>query len=223
MARTVNLILIALAVALVAPRVAASSDAQLWQGVTLKWFDHKPVNLESLVYWRFTNDLSQLGLRRVGQTVNVAINPWLNGAVTYRYTESKTTAGTWRQQHRGELELTPRFKVNDKLTVSVRNRFEVLGTEGVSGTTERTRHRIQASWRGSKDGLVAATYISNETFYDIDRERISENRLVPLGLRLRVRGTEGLNVQYIFRANRTAASWTYIHAIETVIGFKVGK
>jgi hypothetical protein len=80
-----------------------------------------------------------------------------------------------------EFELQPRFKINDILAYSGRNRFEYLMDDNFNNLNERFRHRSSFRTDIFKDHL--GTLISQvEVFYDFNASKINQFRTTPLGL-----------------------------------------
>jgi hypothetical protein len=197
----------------------ADDDFQTWQTVSLKWLDTKYVDLTTAVHTRFTDDSSDFALWRIGQAVSTDPLPWLRVGLAYRYTEAKTPAGDWRHQHRGEFQVTPHFQLHERLSVSLRNRLELRWNEGAGDVNEVSRHRLQFSLATPEWRPVRSVYISNEIFHNYDRGRISENRLVPLGLRFRLHEKANLRVFYMIRSVRGADEWRHVHVLGTGLAF----
>jgi hypothetical protein len=194
---------------------ARAGDFQTWHTVSLKWLDTKYVDLTTAVHVRFTDDSSDFSLYRIGQEASADLLAWLQAGLGYRYTESKNAAGEFRYQHRGEIELTPRAKLSDRLGVSFRNRLELIGNEGDANLNERTRHRLQLQWRTPQWEPLAAVFVSNELFYDFDRNKVSENRVIPAGLSFRLTDKARLSIHYMLRSVRGAEHWRHDHVLGT--------
>jgi hypothetical protein len=199
----------------------ADDDFQTWQTVSLKWLDTKYVDLTTAVHTRFTDDSSDFALWRIGQAVSTDPLPWLRAGVAYRYTEAKDSAGDWRHQHRGELQLTPHFKLNDRVSVSLRNRLELRATEGADEVHEVFRARLQFNIATPEWKPVRGFYVSNEILHSFDLGEIFENRVVPLGLRFRLHDKANLNVFYMIRSVRGGDEWRHAHVLGTGLAFSL--
>jgi hypothetical protein len=99
--------------------------------------------------------------------------------------------------------------------VSLRNRLELRGTEGVAEVNERIRIRPQFSIATPEWRPLRAVYFSDEVIYDFDRERITENRAIPLGLRFRLHGLATFRIYYMLRSVRGAEDWRHDHILGT--------
>jgi len=187
-----------------------ADDFQTWQTLSLRWLDTQTVDLTTALQTRFYNDSSDFSLRRIGQVLSSDPLPWLRVGVAYRYTEAKDSAGAWRHQHRGELQVTPRYRLTDRVSVSLRNRLEWRAAEG--------RMRLQLNVATPKGKAVRGFYVSNELFHRLDQGVIYENRVVPLGLRFALHETVVLRVFYLLRSVRGTDSWRHAHVLGTALG-----
>jgi hypothetical protein len=201
--------------AFIAIPVAAQeeSDFQAWQTASLKWFDSKYVNLITTAHFRFTNDSSEFSLWRIGQAVITEPLPWLRAGVAYRYTESKNSLGDWQFQHRNDLQLTPHWKLDKWGSMSLRNRLELRWNQNTSEMNIRSRHRMQVNISTPQWRPLQAIYINNEVFHDFDLGKISENRVVPLGLRLQWNDKTNYRLFYMLRSARSTHQWRHDHIV----------
>lgn len=199
----------------------AGDDFQSWHTVSLRWLDTSAVRLTAAAHVRFVEDSSDFALWRVGQAASTELFPWLRAGVAYRYTESRNLTGDWRHQHRGEVQLTPRWQPGERVTLSLRNRLELRANEGASDLNERLRHRLQLNVATPGWRPLQAIYFSDEIIYDFDRREISENRAVPLGLNFRLQERANWRVYYQLRSKRGANDWTHAHILGTGLSLRL--
>jgi hypothetical protein len=199
----------------------AQDDFQTWQTVSLKWLDTKYVDLTTTAHTRFTDDSSDFSLWRIGQAASVDPLSWLRAGVAYRYTEARPPAGDWRHQHRGEFQLTPHFKLSDRVSVSLRNRLELRDTEGADELHEVFRTRLQFNITTPEWKPVRGFYVSDEIFHSFDRSEVFENRVVPLGLRFRLHEKADWRVFYMIRSVRGGDEWRHDHILGTGLSFRL--
>jgi hypothetical protein len=112
-----------------------------------------------------------------------------------------------------EVEVNPRLELTRDLQFSMRNRFEWRWMEGGEDYNTRARIRPQLDWTISRTGLFRGLYANNEVIYDFDLDRVTENRLVPLGVVLRP--SEALEVRVFHMGRRTLGgnTWFDYHAV----------
>lgn len=206
---------------LIAATALRGDDVQNWQNLTVTWPKIEQVALETSAEWRLTDDLSDLSYWRIRQAIATRPFSWLTAGAAYRYTESKNSEGHWRDQHRLELELTPRWKLDEQVTLSLRNRMEFRWNESVRGRNERTRHRLQLAVNTPQWRAVKSVYASHETIYDWDRKRIAEHRTIPLGLKFEIRESAELSLFYMLRVSVRDEEWTHTHVIGTSLSLSL--
>ncbi len=199
--------------------VAYASDFQFWQSASLRVLETDYVNFYTSGHFRFTDDISDFSLFRLGQQAIAKPLPWLDVALAYRYAEVKDDNGTWLNQHRVEFQLNPHTKLGERYTLSLRNRLELRWHENSANREERTRQRLRLHVLTPELGLLRAMYFSNELFYDFDRGIVSENRLVPFGLNFRPTKQIGLRAFFMLRSIHEAGDWTHIPIIGTGLSF----
>jgi len=118
-------------------------------------------------------------------------------------------------QLRPELEINPKYDLTKHLRLEWRNRMEWRWNENATFTTHRTRHRLQAAWTLPQPfGPLTRLFASNEWLVDLHRGDWTENRLVPLGLTLRLNDSADLDCFYMVVSNRHVTAWKH----ESVLG-----
>jgi hypothetical protein len=199
---------------------ARGDDFQTWYSISLRWLETEHVALVTSGHFRLTDGSTDFSLYRFGQ--GAAGNPlsWLRAAATYRYGE-RDARGEFRSQQRGEFQLTPHWPIGRHMTMSFRNRLELRWGDGVDGMNERTRHRIRLTVPTPQWNAVRAVYFSNEVFYDFDRDDLSENRLVPLGVRIPLHDRAGLRFGYMLRSARSGGAWATGHILYTGLSLRI--
>jgi Protein of unknown function (DUF2490) len=112
-----------------------------------------------------------------------------------------------------ELEANPRLELSRHFQISMRNRFEWRWLDGGDEYNTRIRIRPQLDWTLARTGLFRGLYASNEVFYDFDQDRVSENRLVPLGAVFRPSEALEIRVFHLWRRTLGGTTWFNYHAI----------
>ncbi len=77
--------------------------------------------------------------------------------------------------------------------------------------------RPQLDWTLRTQGLFRGLYASNEVFYDFDRHRCTENRLIPLGVTLRPSDRVELRLFYLWRTTLGAQRWRNYHVLGALV------
>jgi len=132
-----------------------------------------------------------------------------NVSVLEAYNADETAILDWT---RFEFEVNPTFRLSDSLTLSFRDRFEWRWRHGGDYST-RIRIRPQLDWTLRKEGLFRGLYANNEVFYDFTQDRVTENRLTPLGVLLRPNEHLDLRLFYLWRSTRGGQGWRNYHGL----------
>lgn len=132
-----------------------------------------------------------------------------NVSVLEAYNADETAVLDWT---RFEFEVNPTFRLSDSLTLSFRDRFEWRWRHGGDYST-RIRLRPQLDWTLRKEGLFRGLYANNEVFYDFTQDRVTENRLTPLGVLLRPNDHLDLRLFYLWRSTRGGQGWRNYHGL----------
>ena len=112
-----------------------------------------------------------------------------------------------------ETELNPRYALTEHLTFSSRNRFEWRFIEDVDDVNQRIRLRPQLDLRTPWAGPLRGVFVNNEAFYDFDRARVTENRLVPFGLVFQPTARTELRVYHLWRRTLSGDRWFDFHVL----------
>lgn len=199
----------------------ADDDFGSWHALSVTYFEDERWTLSTLGQLRYRDDSSRLYAYYLGHQVVRKVSPYLRIGGNYTYLPTKPAAGGgFKYQHRWETEVNPRWEVNARLTLDLRNRFEVRWLEGRGGTNERSRHRPQVTWRVTGFGPLETVAINNELFYDYDADRVSENRLTPLALGFRVNAQTKFSAYYMVRMIRGSEGWSNVHTLGTQVALK---
>ena len=111
---------------------------------------------------------------------------YLTGGVGYRFITSLRAEGDDYREHRGILELTPRFYLPYGIVVSDRNRVDLRWIDGQDFST-RYRNRVTVEREFLLQGRAFSVYVSAEVFNDSRFEGWDRRRL-DVGVRLPLAG-----------------------------------
>ncbi len=202
--------------AMCSPWARGGEDVGSWHALSLRFFDNEHWTLSTVGQVRFRDDSSELFAYGVTPQVAYKASAYLRLGMNYTYLPTKPAGGDdFLDQHRWETEVTPRWPVNDWLTLDLRNRFELRWLEGKPGTNERSRHRPQATFYLNGFGPLESIYVNNEFFYDFDDHLYNQNRLVPLGLNLRLNSHAVFTTCYMLLSTRGGDEWRHSHVLGT--------
>lgn len=195
---------------------ACADDFGTWYALSLKMIDTRRVDVVGTAEARFYEDSRELLQYRLTPRLVVDPSRYLRTTVGYTYLPTRRSdADEFIDQHRLEIELTPRWPVNDRLTLELRNRLEVRWIEGLDGTNERSRHRLGASYRLRDTGLLRSVFARDEVILNLDLADVTQNRLVPLGIGFRLGEKVGFNLYYMLQSFQRPDGWSHAHIIGT--------
>lgn len=146
---------------------------------------------------------------RVRYDLNSTWQLQANVSVLEAYNADETAQVDWT---RFEFEVNPTFRLSDSVTLTFRDRFEWRWRHGGDYST-RIRLRPQLDWTLRKEGLFRGLYANNEVFYDFTQDRVTENRLTPLGVLLRPNDHLDLRLFYLWRSTRGGQGWRNYHGL----------
>lgn len=214
-----NLFAIALlsAVVLLNTPVQANGDFATWHGLDLRFLNTDSVDLTSSAELRFFDDSRVLRQVLLRQAMAIDASRFLRFGVHYAYLPTRLPeSGDWRDQHRLELEATPRWPVTERLTLDFRNRLDLRWIEGRSGLNERSRHRLQVTYALAGLRPVEAIYASNEFFFGYSGMAAwNQNWLVPLGAHFRFHKQVRFSLYYMIPFIRSSSRWDHAHVLGT--------
>lgn len=151
--------------------------------------------------------------------VKYQLLPWLEtgvGLSLLSIENTKTNDRHW--QERPEFELNPKFDLSPSLRLEWRNRMEWRKNDGEDFTTHRTRHRLQLGWTLPQPvGPVTRIFASNEWLVDLQRHKLGENRLIPLGVTFKLSKNSDLDLSYMIFSQSGATLWRHESVILTYL------
>jgi hypothetical protein len=199
------------------PAGVCANDFQSWQWIN---FDlHRNDEWRFYLYTdnRVGEDLSE-GFDSYIQVISPRFKwhatPGLDLGLGYARLEIDPLTGVedfW--QHRTEFEINPRFR-RGAWSFHSRNRLEQRWKNGRGKPLSRLRHRLQAKY-SLEDGPFLHLYANNEFFFDLEKETFAENRLVPLGIGLRLSEVTTLDLFYMVQSLRLSTGWQHSHIAGT--------
>lgn len=190
--------------------------ADEWWAWTMLDFYRKPPWTAGLFMGNRADTEDGSYVQIVSPRVKYAALPWLDlglGLSTLSI-ENPNTHHRY-EQLRPELEINPKFDLTKHLRMEWRNRMEWRWNEDAALTTHRSRHRLQLGWTLPQPlGPLTRMFASNEWLMDLHRGQWTENRLVPIGLTLKLGENTDLDCFYMIGSNRAKSAWKH----ESVLG-----
>lgn len=210
---TIGLLFVASAIA-----PARGDDFGGWHALSVKYLDTDHWTLAAFGQLRYRDSASELFAYQLSQQVTYKASRWLHLGLNYSYLPFKRGASDeFLEHHRLEPAITPRWIVNEWLTLDLRNRIDLSWIENTENPVEKLRERPQAVVRIKGLNPLESIFINNEFFYDFDAGRYNENRFIPLGLNFRLHRHAGFSLYYMLRSVRPGGAWLHTHVLGTQV------
>lgn len=209
------------------PLCAVAEDSQYRFGLNLRLLDTEYVDLA--LYGEFRENDDPAVLRSGVIAPRLTFDFWKSLPLGLNYTLIETdnhrpppVGDLWQSQQRLELEANPHWQLTDSLSLRTRNRLEFRWISGRPDMNTRSRHRLELAQRIEKAKPLQSVFANYEFFYDLEKMRNSEHRLVPLGLEFKLAGPVSLKTYYLWQHAETRTSWLTTHNFYTVfdVSFK---
>jgi hypothetical protein len=208
------------ALALIVPASSlARDDFQFWTQAQMRVFDGERLDGFIGTEVRFTDDASRFSYWVINPRAVYQINPDLQSALGYYYAESRPSNRPSVHQQRGQFELNPRWNFEGGWRLSNRNRIELIWVEGNRRMQSRLRHRFELSMPFTGLPNARRFFVSDEFYFSLNREKITENRLVPAGVSFDLGSGKTLDVSLMLRSRRVGDSWEHPVVLSTAFRF----
>lgn len=197
-----------------APPVARADVFQGWyQHNAFKRLDDR-WSIGNYMDLRVTDAFGEIATTMFSPRIRRDLGPNWSAQLNTTWMEAQAADARGRTEFlRVETELNPRFALTERLTFSARNRFEWRFIEDVDDVNHRLRLRPQLDFRTPGAGPVRGIFMHNEVFYDFDRARVTENRLVPFGLVFQPTAHTELRVYHLWRRTLSGEQWFDFHVL----------
>lgn len=194
--------------------------ADEWWAWTMLELWHPPPWSAGVFMGNFLDTEDGSRVQIVSPRLKYQVLPWLQtgiGLSTLSIENTTTHHRYW--QERFEFEMNPKFNLTPHLLLENRNRMEWRWNEHDTFTTHRLRDRLQLTWTLPKPvGPLTRLFASNEWLFDLHRQNWTENRLVPLGLTLKLAANTDLDVFYMINSLRPQKStWDHESVLVTYL------
>ncbi|MBI3999353.1 MAG: DUF2490 domain-containing protein [Candidatus Omnitrophica bacterium] len=150
---------------------------------------------------------------------------YLSFSFNYLFARNQGKKGQPQWEHRGELDVTPKITLGH-WNFSVRERAELRQVQGSSGEGEwRFRIRPAISHKTELFGYQFQPYLTNDLFYDLERDAWNQNRasvgiIFPLG-RWKV-AQPSVDFYYMLQSQRSVRDdWSSNHIFGTKFSVKL--
>ena len=198
----------------------AVDDFQTWQTVEIKKRLGPEWELFFMPEIRIRDDASELFYHEYRQGIRCKPSKHLQVGVNYLFARNTNTAGKHRDEHTGELDITPKTTCG-AFDLSLRFRLALRTIEKSAGEQEyQVRFMPKIAYPTKFAGHKVTPYVANDLFYDYTRDAFNQDRLflgfsVPLGERKGVKTS--LDLYYMFQSQLGAVrnDWSSNHILGT--------
>ena len=200
-----------------------SVQANEWWAWTLLEFDSRPPLTGGIFLGNRADEHDGSHTQILSPRCKYAASPWLDlglGLSTLSI-ESPTTHQRYAQL-RPELEVDPHLQLSDHWRVDSRNRLELRWNNDPDLPVHpRTRHRLQLGYTLPQPaGPLTRLFASHEWIIDTHHGTWTENRLVPLGVTLKLSPKADLDCFYLLLETQHSASWQHESVLGTYLRLK---
>ena len=212
-------------IALLAPPATAAlagppDDFQYRSRLDLRWLDTTNWVATTWGEMRWTHDASRFTNWRVSQSLQYNPSPALTFGVGYTFIEqdgfdSIAQSDAFRDTHRAEFDVIPRFQLADDLRLNWRVRFENRWIDGRGGWNPQFRTKPELVFALHGAGPLAEVFASDEIFYDLKQDLFAENRFIPAGLSWSLGRHARLRIYYLLDSVNGANGWVNLHVLQT--------
>ena len=203
----------------------AEDDFQYWSWYDIKLIDTEYVDFINHSQLRFFDDSSDFSLWFTSQRLRFDFFKHLGFGLNHTYIENEVNRTTskkqFKYQHRLELEINPRWTLNNFLKIKNRNRFEFRWIEDRGSNNTRFRHRWHLEVPIKQVESIKSIYANNEFFVDFKSREINENRAVPLGISFTTSEKTGFSIFYMIQSKKGSKDWSSNQVLGTKISLSL--
>lgn len=188
-----------------------------WNSLTLKTLDTEYVDLITSAETRFYDNEQGFRQALFKQSVSTQPTRYLAANVNYGFLPTRTGQDQgWLEEHRLEMEVVPKWRTSEDLTLEFRNRLELRWMENRSGLNERSRHRVKGILKVSGLDPVDSIFASEEVLLTYSDFWFQQNWLIPFGVTLKIHPKAKFSAYYMLQsAHVLEFEWRHAHIFGT--------
>jgi hypothetical protein len=191
----------------------AEDDLQYWSRYSVKLVDTKHIDFVENWELRLTDDWSQIGYWHGSHQLKFDFFEKLGFGLNYTYLDnesinSRTHDRSMIHQHRLEFEATPRYKFKNGIKFTNRNRYEMRWFQDQGSNHSRIRTLYELSFPIKNLGRIENVFCNNELLVDAHKHALNENRLIPIGVTIKLFGKNTLQVFYMIQSKKGTKDWS---------------
>ena len=160
---------------------ATSWDAEYWQYFDWKNWEKGSYKLYTQAEVRLNRNSSRFCYLKISECFAYQALPCLTLEAHYSYLYHKGRGSPhFINTGRIELEVNPKWKLHDAVTIVWRNRFELIKNAHIPRWGTAFRHRVGIVLKPFDKERLVSIGCSNEVFYDFHTRKFTQNRFKPL-------------------------------------------
>lgn len=202
---------------LISARAEAEDDFQYWSRYSFQILDTEYVDISNYSEMRFFDDAGDFSLWLTTQKLKVDPFKFLSLEAHYTFLQievldSKSGEEEFKNQHRLELEVSPHWTWDERLTISNRNRLTFRWIEGKGSDNGRFRQMWGLSYAPKNVKWLKSVYANDEIFYDFNTRSFNQNRLTPIGFKFPLYGKTTWQLFYMVQFQKKD-TWSSNHIL----------
>tara|TARA_B110000285_G_scaffold155857_1_gene173933 strand:+ start:937 stop:1476 length:540 start_codon:yes stop_codon:yes gene_type:complete len=146
-------------------------DFSTWQALGFTFYEDDTWRIKAAAQTRWYDDSSFLATWFVHPILEYKFHPNLDIGATYLFEDLRAQAGNdCTRVHIFRLYLAPHWKIDDRISFSMRHLLALRGTESVDNQWV-SRHRFSLSYKVADMGALTGFGLDTEVFYNYTTDR----------------------------------------------------
>lgn len=202
-------------------RCLSASDNQFWEQIHILHWKKDKFKLFTYYEFRFFHHEDRFRFFLFRPELRYRALPWLDLELHYSIIERRSSPlEPLVARYRLEIEVNPYFKLNKRVTLLFRNRYELNKDQGTNKLKSilRSRTRLYFNSESKNRRFFKGWSISNEVFYNLTTRQFFENRFTLIELNLKISKNYTLRPLLLFKSNKNDNNHWFT---DTVLAFKL--
>lgn len=194
----------------------AFAEWNYWSQGFFSFSVNKIATLLLLPEWRFKENMHNVYLFKLETGLILKINNYFDITPYYVYQEKKLN-GIWDRSDIAYLDGTVKISLKNLFDIKISNRLRYQYDFDKATTTLRNTTKISKDIKFN--GLALSVFISEEPFYDVKLNRITEHRTVT-GINYNLLKNVSTTIGYMINSKKEKTEWTYTNVLVTNLSIK---
>ncbi len=166
--------------------------------------------------FRFGDDMAELYFHHTDIGVRFTVRKWLDTSMHYRHIY-ELKSGEWMEENRPHLNFTLKWSWKG-FRFSDRNRGEIRLRRG-KDEAWRYRNKFTVKYPVDRDTVCLIPYISDEVYWDFERDEYSRNRLYT-GITLKIWKILSVDMHYLLQSSKSNDKWSDANVLGLKLSLK---